>query len=335
MTESNYLAGGGSYQELGGGRYYRVLRGDVSMSFHPSRSWELMTSVGFGYSQSFDSQFDRSNSEITELGAGARYTLIDSDFSLFTEFIFLFPLNKIDPATDASLTGEGVMVLQPGLWSTVNIWALQAYAFVGYRYQDEDRASLLPWRLGLQAIDSSWIGGAEVNGAQKISDDKDSANIGPRTTVTTRVNGSSLRYYSVNPTWMAARAWTGWKGQAFDLRLGIEQTLDGENTAHGLSVFVNLKLPWYFGSSPQELSPSGFQDDIPPSRFRERRGDQFQPAEQKYDEELFEQSNPLPQKKRTGRKARPRPKAKPKPKAAPPPNVDKMLDDTQKALENF
>lgn len=313
MSDSNFSAAGGEIIDLTNGGEYSNFIGRLGLNYFYSPAWELGFQGSFAYAQSDDGQYQRENSEVTDLSLLTRYFSEFSSFDFAAEFALDYPINEITQTTDEVLTSDAVVRLRPGLWSMMKWQVLSPYVFVGLDYRLDGRSGLLPYRFGLDGRVNDLLWGAELNGFETIIDDEETENQSLRTTVTNRVNGGSLKYYAVNPSVLAVNGHVGWDLGGTDFRLFVEQSINGKNYANGLSVILAMQMSW---------------DDNPLVDTRPvKKAPEFKVEGENYDESLFEE-----QKQKT--KAKPKPKPAPPPPAPPKVDVDKMLNETQKSLEN-
>lgn len=309
-TEANYASDGGTFTELQNGRNFKNLQIDVGGQYAFSKRLYLGSALSIANSESYDGSFTRSNSGLTEVKFWAQYIVMVRPLRIIPEVQFWYPFNRVESNTDETLTGEGAMVLQPGSWFIKPFKAFDVFSYLGIKYQDEGRATLLPYRLGLEYNFSRFFVGAGLNGYQTLIDDEDTATPSNKTSITNRVNGMSLKFYSINPSLLEADAWLGMKfSKTSQLRLGLSQTLNGENSAEGLTVHAAI----YF----ELMSPKSVRKRTAPSE------DGFEIQQDKYDESLFQQE----QRRRRQQQQRP-----PAPQG---PSEEQLLEETMESLENF
>lgn len=306
-TESNYSSEGGSFTELEDGRYYKNLRIDVGGQYALSHRLYLGGALGWARAESFDGGFTRTNATVTEAQFWGQYVVFAKPVRLVPELIFMYPFNRIEKDTDNVLTGEGAMVIQPGVWLTKRWRSFELLSYVGVKYQDEGRATLLPYRIGAQMFLNRFFFGGSLNGYEVVIDDEKLSTPSEKTTVVNRVNGRSLRYYAINPSLMEADAWFGFRFSPTSLfRLGYSQTLNGENTAEGYTIHAGLQFELISASSSR--------------RRRSPPAEQFEIKKDEYDESLFQEEPQRPRRRRP----------QPQPQG---PSEEELLQDTMNQLE--
>lgn len=283
-SKANYDSGGGSYQTLGSGRYYRQLQANFLGSYDFSDKMTFLGNFTYAFAQSHDGKFDRENGEVSDIGVGVQYHFLMGKLRWTPELLASYPLNPVKLGADNVLTGEGAWFVQPGTWLYLPVALMDFYSYLGAKYQGEGRATLLPWRVGTQAQLRSFLVGGELAGFQTLI--KDSSSITPtqRTEVHFR-NGNSQRYFAKDPSLMEAKVFFGHQLNQIQAQLGYSKTLNGKNAAEGDTIFFNIA----FASSTEKTVQ--IPTRAPPSRTRRQRQqralEQFETQEQEYDETLF------------------------------------------------
>ena len=312
-TNANYSSGGGTYQNIPNGGHYDNVRLDILGRYDYSNQLSIKTGFGFARAASHDAQFDRTNTGLTDIYIGAQYHYLKSPtWNLFPEAWFGYPLFRVGSSTTAPLIDEGAMYLQLGAWLMRRYGSWEPYGYLGFRYQDEGRASLLPFNIGTRyKLAYTWLG-LEFEGYQRLT--SDSRTSAEKALITTGYNGGSLRYYSTNPSLWELRAYAeGWLSQDLHLKVGAAQTLNGRSTAAGWTVFATLSIDLSsIPHSPENVDRSEY---TPSARFRT--------DEKSQDESYFREKMEVPD-------GEPLPRQRPKKRKA---NLDQMIQDTEKSLE--
>ncbi|MGE0764503.1 MAG: hypothetical protein AB7N80_14605 [Bdellovibrionales bacterium] len=319
-TTANYDIGGGSYTSLGSGRYYRLIEGHVGLEHWVLDNVSVMAQMGYARAASYDGLFERTNSSPTELIAGARYVVPYSRFNFVPELWLAYPFNEFSDDTDEALTGEGVMKIFIGLWSELVFGTIKPFAEVGFLYQDDGRASHTLYEAGAKWTPGRWSASGKIYGTHVVLEDEHTDLRVTRDTVTTRVDGGSWKYYSVDPRTLGLKAEGGFDiTESFHLKIGYDQTINGEASAAGWTASVGLEYRMSENADrPKRHEPLITPEVLEPDSSEEKR---FEPDPPQYDESLFD-----------------KPKVKKKPKKRTRPakkiDVDKALEDVQKSLEN-
>ncbi len=279
-TSANFDTQWGSFERLPDSNSYQNYLFDYRGQYELNQFWALKTYLGLAVAESFDGIYSRSNSSLTEVGLGTSLAWFISRFQVFPEFWFYYPLNRVDPLTDAVLTGEGAMTLDTNLWLRWDLanW-LQPFARIGWSYRDEGRSSLLHWDLGTHLYLNHWIYRLQLQGYNSTTDDAYLLNPEFRDNVTTAVNGGSFRFFSINPSLLEFQAKVDYalSPEVF-VGVGGAYTLDGQNSAQGYTLFVTAAVDVQLGkvAKPQ------------PQRERRRQEvERFRVDTRDYDEQLF------------------------------------------------
>ena len=277
--------------------------------------------AGFARAESYDGSFTRTNTEPTEITAGLRYVMSRSTVILIPEVQVVYPLNRVDTATDEVLTGEGALKMFGGLWAETWLGALNPYSQLGFLYQDEGRASHFLYMAGLGYAPGGFQFGAEVYGSIVAIEDEKADTRFERDLVTARVNGGSWKFYGVNPSSLGARLHGIFSfSDSWNLRLGFDHTLNGEAAAVGWTALARLEFAF-------DTRENSVVEDVPRPRALEpeqRMLQKFEPEQPAYDPTLFDEPKPKP--KRGKRPAK-------KPTKIKKEDLDKSLEDVQKSLE--
>ncbi len=321
-TKANYDEGGGSFSSLPNGQYYKLIEVHLGGEHWILPHMSLFTDVGFARAESYDGGFTRTNSAPTEVLAGLRYVAIRSPrFALIPELQVVYPLNRVDTATDDVLMDEGALKIFGGLWAETWVSSFNPYLQVGYLYQDESRAHHILYLLGLGYGSEAFRIGAELYGNVVAVQDGNSANRIYRDAVTARVNGDSWKFFGVNPSTLGARVVTNIAvSDAWALNLGFDHTINGKASAAGWTALVGLEYGFDFREN-------SVVEEVPRPRALEpekRMLQKFEPEQPTYDPTLFDEPKP---------KVKARKMAPKKPKGPTKESIDKSLEDVQKSLE--
>ena len=127
------------------------------------------------------------------------------------------PLNSFSNITNELITSDGVQKLEAGAWSYLRILnSLYPFLYSGFVYKSQGLSNLLTVKTGvllnsyLKHKSFLQIGLLGV-GFQSIVPDEYSTSPSRRTNILEKLNGSSFRYYSVNPSNIDLGGWIGIK----------------------------------------------------------------------------------------------------------------------------
>lgn len=316
-TDANYESGGGSYESIPGN--VTATQFDLRGAYEFGRNWRTGAGLGISSVVAEGDPNSGSNSGLSDLSLSAQYWLNHSGLHIVPQADFVYPLFKIDEASQDTLIGEGAMTFAGGSWL---IWP-QAFgtpfAYLAFKYRDGGRSFLLPYSLGMHFSPrghSWWVQG-ELRGYRTIVDDADTDNRTERETFLATTNSGSDLYYSINPSLMEVKASGGLTLlRRWIVHGGIAQSINGASAAQGMTFSLGLT----FGSRPGGRASINVPDS---------QQDQFQVPEPEYDEDLFNESSVIV----PDAKVSPKRKAPPKKKPKKPVSIDKMIQDTEKSLE--
>lgn len=334
-TTSNYDASGGSFTELDNGRYYRLIQTQMGGEYYFIPHASLVGQFGFARAESSDGTFTRSRSQPTEVLLGGRYAWAEDYYHLIPEFLFTYPLNRVDVGADDVLTGEGAMQFQAGAWLEAKFGVMVPYGYIGYNYLDGGRASHVAYNIGLAYRPPGWNFAVESFGIQRVGEDENTSLPAVRNALTTQVDGGSMKFYAVNPNFWAARViGEADLGQSFRLGASFDHTLNGANTARGWTALVRLEYAFGAGRTQHEVEAE-YEEAAPVEKIAPHQPEvlqkespeqkEFVPDTPKYDPSLFEEPKPKPRPKKMV--------IKPKKKPAKKVDIDKSLEEVQRSLE--
>jgi hypothetical protein len=258
---------------LNGGEYTNLL-GDFRFTYDWQPDWRFYASLNIVRADSALA----SNSGVNELMAGAQKWYEAGKFDIAVEGEFVYPVWRVDEASDAPLLGEGAMRAKGGSWAFLPLGKIKPFAYVGFEYRDEGRASVIPYNLGVKGrIQRIWVQG-ELRGYERIIDDKDSGNIVERlnnAAFLQMADSGSTRYYAINPSYSELAMEAGTRFGDWGLFAGAAYSVNGKNTAAGWTGYGGVAF------SPKAMH-----------RPNERRDEIFDPRNERYDENVFRESSP-------------------------------------------
>lgn len=339
-TSANYKTGGGSYTSLPNSGTYQNIEMKFAGSYDLDNRWRLFGGVTAAMAQAENNLNSSSSNDLTEINFAAQYWAMKRPVWLIPEVKFTYPLKRISDSTDEIISSEGAMALEGGAWVSHRLGMLRGYGYVGLTYRDESRSMLMPWVLAAEFKPQFWYVLGGLRGFESIK--KSGASLDSRLAVTARGSSGTLKYYSPNPALMEGFGESGLYTKDWRAWIGLAQTINGMDYAHGMTISVGglyaWNAGWNFGGSTSGESSSyeDVQDETERRILRKRQRQQnFQMGNENYDEQLFEDSSPLPEDESVEESESPAPKPKKvrKVKKKKTINTDKMLDDTEKKLE--
>jgi hypothetical protein len=289
-TDANYLASGNTYRALPYGQSFELINFYLQARYDLSRRSSWYGQLNIASASSFGVDAKRSNSSVSDATLGYAYMAYSDAFDLITDFSVLAPFNKISENTDTVISNEGVVEAQALLRVQKDFSVIASYGYLGALYR-QSRSALLPWGVGLETVAPEWIFGGKVFGYQSITDDSDTNSKTQRQIVTDRVNGGSLQFYAVNPSWIDSDVYVKFKSRAgWSIAGGGGTTLTGSNYAAGIHGAVNFTYAWdsepsyYLKDSTTE---DGLGSEKKVRKFKEQIDDGV-------DQKLFQKKKALP-----------------------------------------
>lgn len=248
---ANYARSGGEYTELANGNSYHLLDFDFGARWIPKSRWAFYVSSRVSNAESKNPRDTRQDSSLTQAVIGTDFLIYSSKrLDLYPDFSATIPFQRVDPSGDTVLNSEGAMEFTGKAIARMNWGIFDPFAFVGFTYRDEDRASLMPYGLGAELQFSSCRLGGELRGYQTVVKDKYSSNPAQRENIAFR-NGTALRYYSVDPSLLETNFWLrGNLSNSWAMKLGGGTSITGSSTSAGWTVFAGLTFSPVFKSAP-------------------------------------------------------------------------------------
>jgi hypothetical protein len=330
---ANYSRSGGEYVSLPDGASYHLMDLDFGARWVPKNRWALYATSRLSNAESKNSRDTRQDSSFTQIVLGTDFLLHSSQrWDLYPDLSVTVPLQRVDPAGDTVLNGEGATEFSGKIIARMKWGMFDPFAFVGFTYRDEDRSSLLPYGLGAELQFSNWRFGGELRGFQTAMHDKYNNNPAQRDVVAIR-DGYALHYFSVDPTLLETNFWLrGNLSTSWAFKLGGGTSLTGSSTSAGWNVFIGLTFSPQLSSSP---APSPI---VAP--YKDRSSEELQNFHEEttdgVDQNLFQKPAPPPP-------VNPPPRPPPPPPAAVDPakptslqqkkNLQKELDQTEFQIE--
>jgi hypothetical protein len=292
LNTSGNFDSNGDEVDMTGSFGYKNITTSLDGAYYFGKGWAANAGLRFANAESSSNIEERSNSALTDVHIQGQKLLSWSRVRFVPEVGVLFTTDEITDTQDDVFLSEAVNVYSAGSWIITDLRYFKAYGFLGYDYRDDGRSNLLPWTAGFAIRASSAALLAEMGGYQTVANDEDTdtANELLRRNQNNLVNGTSLRYYSVNPDLTEVRLQAHY---AFSRELsifgGASHALMGKNTASG-QVFT-LGLTYNLDTGDPRLAKK--RKPVRPWQRGDKVEDEinaaFEPlVEEDYDETLFE-----------------------------------------------
>lgn len=239
-TQANYTDTG-LQQSLIGDSYLRTITTTFSATHDFTDGFSAYALLDTTYAQSQDRSFQRTRLIPTDLKLGTDFSLVDEDWGLVPEVQVNVPLTSVSETTDEIVISDGALEARAGAYLSSHFDFLSGYLYGGYAYRGNGLSSLFPYELQLvKALGSTQIS-LGVWGHESLTEDQFTNQRTKREAITNRVNGGSLRFYSINPSVTEAGGSFGLPiGDSLFLRVGAQTTLRGKNTAQGSTFWLSL-----------------------------------------------------------------------------------------------
>lgn len=252
-STKNYEDGSSSFKALNSGNYMQTVNIDVLTRWTALENFGFYLGAGMAATESESVASVRTNSGIRDIKMGVDMLAYQGWLELIPEVYLIYPFHKVESDTDDVLLGDGAMVFGGKLWAQ-KLWkSFNIYGMIGAEYYNDERAHRLPYALGME-LDTRIIDvGGEIGGFARLGEDENTDSVIVRKAVTDRVDGGSLKYYAVNPSLLEVKAWLNYDFTSdFSVKAGLGQTLNGDNTAYGMTFFAMMT----FGFNPNEAPPA-------------------------------------------------------------------------------
>lgn len=228
---------------------FMVLDMPFGLRYNVQPTWAIEAELKATYAKSKSSLLytggERTNSEIHEARFATDLLIETNAFDLIPEFELVVPFKKIDPGTDTVMIGEGVQTITGKLHLQTEFGQGDFFSYIGYQKRDQGRSDLVPWSIGMGWNNAGSLLGGRFFGFQSISDDKDKNFRLIREALNNKVNGGSLRYYSVNPSSMSAEIlWFLKLQRQLQVQFHFGLDLAGQSYSKGMFGGLNFVFDW-------------------------------------------------------------------------------------------
>ncbi len=358
-SQTNYLPGGGSSQDLRNGGYFTDIIGRLQYTQDLSKSQRVYGGFTYSQTESYDGTNTRTNNGFNEILTGGQMWFRMGSYNLVAAGDLVYPLYRVSRDADDVPLGEGAMKIRAGAWFIYPMGKLSPFVNMAYEYRDEGRSHAIPYSVGAyyKFGRSFWVQG-EYRGFEKLFDNADTENRTNRDQFLQRVSGGSYRYFALNPAMSELAASTGYSFGTITVYGEAAYMVNGANVADGMTFMAGLA---YVPGG--RISGSGTAEEEDEETYNpNRRSRRMEPIEERLppdDDGFMAEPDPrVPpepaaapaensgrssgdvqlQMRRASPKAKPAPK--PKPKAKPKPKskkdkIDKMLRNTEKTLQDL
>lgn len=293
-TDTNYVNSGQTSKLVNGGSL-SLFSGEVYTRFVFSPELAFFGNLEMADAESKGNGINKSFMGITSAKGGVEYRFaVSRGVDLIPEFSFSVPFTKINMDQDTAINSEGVNQTFFNLNAQTVVTNFRLIGSAGYLMR-ASRSTLAPWSVALEMPFTTSVFGARIFGYESIGKDPDTGgtNETTRNITNLRVNGGSLKFYSINPALIDSEVYVSFNiAQSMRLGLAGGLTLNGANNASGYH--VDAALTYRFGSRSYEgirrsSTPNGSPVSIDPyvDQFHEDTNDGV-------DQKLFRPAPPPP-----------------------------------------
>lgn len=196
---------GGQKTDLPFENSYQLIDVTPQLRWGMFRDFGVRVGGNVGTSESVDPVNTRNNSTFNRIDVGADYQLLNYDsFQTILDFEYSHAMEKVNENGDDSLNSNGASEIKPTAIMRMDLGSFYPYAYLGGNIRSEGLSTLLTYGVGGEFRFSELGLGAALDGFSSVKDDQYTNSASRRDLVTTRVNGGSKRFYSINPNALAA-----------------------------------------------------------------------------------------------------------------------------------
>ncbi|MCM2281740.1 MAG: hypothetical protein NDI61_07825 [Bdellovibrionaceae bacterium] len=286
-SDANYDSARGAFVRLPPGHSFSLTSFGLRARYNLNPRWSFFSGGEITQATAKDSSLERDNSALSNVYVGANAIVMQGWLRLIGELEALYSTDPIDIDTTDALTNDGVHHVRGSLFAFKPFRLFTVYAHGGLKYRDEGLATLALWGAGLEKpLFQRFLLGVGLEGYETVvNDELPAAN---RTSVTNRANAGSQTFFAHDPALLEARAWAGWSPvNAWQIRAGYGQSLDGVRSAAGQTLFVNVS--YNFDPKPSRESFQAYRAQRAAIRKKSRQAlEDFKVDSEKSDPDLFD-----------------------------------------------
>lgn len=253
-TTANFDSGGEKV-DLAFENSYQLIDVNPQLRWGMFRDFGVRVGGNVGTSESVDPIDTRTNSTFNRVDFGADYQLLNYEsFQTILDFEYSHPIEKVETTTDASLNSHGASEIKPTLIMRADLGTFYPYAYLGGNIRSEGLSTLLTYGVGGEFRFSELGLGAALEGFSTVKDDEFTNSASRRDLITTRVNGGSKKFYSINPNLLAAEVFLNFamtENIKFKAYGGTDVT--GSNIAQGFFVGGAITFSLDYGNGSDAL----------------------------------------------------------------------------------
>jgi hypothetical protein len=247
-TTANF-DGNKSQQSLLNSNYYQIIDVNPQVRWAFAKDWGLRTGFNIGSAESSDIIATRKNSTFNRLDFGADYLLLDySGFQTIIDVEYSYAADKIQTNTDTVLNSHGASEFKPTLLTRLSMDGFYPYGYLGLNYRSEGLSMLMTYGGGGEYRFSEMGIGFALNAFMTIKDDDKTSSALTRDLITTRVDGGSKKFYSVNPNLVNAELFFNFAAtDSLFIKLFGNYDVYGSNISQGFAAGATFQYSFESG----------------------------------------------------------------------------------------
>ena len=242
---ANYTRSGGQFVRLTDGNSFSLVTLDPRIRWGASSKTAFWVGTQIGFANSQTLNVTRTNSVLNHVSGGFDYLWKRTrTFDLIADVEGIFPLQRVDVNSDKVPTGEGAIEIKPRLLTKFRWGTVSPFAYAGFHFRDEGRATLLPYGAGAELRLSKSFLGAELRGYTSVTDDENINTPAAKEAIAGK-SGGALRFFTVNPSLLEARAW--WRSQpmhGWGYKIEAGTSMTGSATSAGFDALFAMNYRW-------------------------------------------------------------------------------------------
>lgn len=252
-TTANYDSNG-EITDLAPGNSYDYFLLQPELRYDYSNRWSFFSNLYIPYVKSDDGSFNRESFNVTDISAGADFMLYNKSFRVLPSFELKVPLSSIAPNTDESFASEGVVEAISKIYLARDFGIFYGFTSLGFDYRMDGRSSLLTYAATIIHQRNRWAFSIGISGFNSVTDDEHKSNPSERSNITDNVNGGSLKFYSVNPSYLEFKSWLAYylERQIF-IKFKANAGINGKNYAH--ANYFGFDISYSFGGEKLRKLP--------------------------------------------------------------------------------
>ncbi|MBT4761737.1 MAG: hypothetical protein HOO06_08590 [Bdellovibrionaceae bacterium] len=242
-TLGNFEDEFGSFVKLNNNNSFKYSKFSLKGRYDYSNKLALTTELPVVNSESSDSNFSRTNSGVPEVSFGVISKKSLWGFKIYPTAKLNIPLYTIDTNTDKSLLSDGAFFVSGGFKAVLSSSHFVPYFDTGIKYRGEGLSTLIYFDTGATAHLGNFFINTALETYTTVIDDENINTPENRTQVTDGVNGTSLAFYSINPSLIEVGLGLGYKfNKKHQLGFKYKTSIDGKNAPFSDTYFLTYSF---------------------------------------------------------------------------------------------